>query len=118
MVFINNSNKKVSAPTIDNKNIANPAKGELAFKVSETLATDILQYANRSYTITNRPPAVNDPDIINDQIPTTGAAKNALASRTTALNDSIKDVVLSAKDRKSTRLNSSHEWISRMPSSA
>lgn len=98
MVFINNSNKKVSAPTIDNKNIANPAKGELAFKVSETLTTDILQYTNRTYTITNRPPAVNDPDIINDQIPTTGAAKNALATRTTALNDSIKDVVLSAKN--------------------
>ena len=28
--------------------------------------------------------------------------------------DAISDVV----DRKSTRLNSSHEWISRMPSSA
>ena len=26
--------------------------------------------------------------------------------------------VQDAKDRKSTRLNSSHEWISRMPSSA
>ena len=25
---------------------------------------------------------------------------------------------LAARDRKSTRLNSSHEWISRMPSSA
>ena len=29
----------------------------------------------------------------------------------------IKDKILQ-KDRKSTRLNSSHEWISRMPSSA
>ena len=27
-------------------------------------------------------------------------------------------VVLTIPDRKSTRLNSSHEWISRMPSSA
>ena len=26
--------------------------------------------------------------------------------------------MVQAKDRKSTRLNSSHEWISRMPSSA
>lgn len=98
MVFLNNSNKKVSAPTIDNKNLANPAKGELAFKISETLATDILQYTNRTYSITNRPPASTDPNIINDQIPTTGAAKNALASRSTALNDSIKDVVLSAQN--------------------
>ena len=29
-----------------------------------------------------------------------------------------RDLVLLDKDRKSTRLNSSHEWISRMPSSA
>jgi hypothetical protein len=74
MVFLNNSNKKVSAPSIDDKNIANSAKGELAFKVSETLATEVLQYTNRTYSITNRPPASNDPNIINDQIPTTGAA--------------------------------------------
>ena len=105
MVFINNSNKKVSAPSIDDKNIANSAKGELAFRVSETLATEILQYTNRTYSITNRPPASNDPNIINDQIPTTGAAKDALASRSTALNDSIKDVVLSAQNAGQSLLN-------------
>ena len=33
-------------------------------------------------------------------------------------NDANEDLVLSDQDRKSTRLNSSHEWISRMPSSA
>jgi hypothetical protein len=97
MVFINNSNKKVSAPTIDNKNIANPAKGELAFKVSETLSTEILQYTNRKFYITNRPPASSDPDIIQDQIPTGGAAKDALAKKSTSLNDSSKDIVLAAK---------------------
>ena len=105
MVFINNSNKKVSAPSIDDKNIANSAKGELAFKVSETLATEILQYTNRTYSITNRPPAANDPSIINDQIPTTGAAKDALASRSTALNDSIKDAVLSAQNSAQSLLS-------------
>jgi hypothetical protein len=105
MVFINNSNKKVSAPSIDDKNIANSAKGELAFRVSETLATEILQYTNRTYSITNRPPASNDPNIINDQIPTTGAAKDALASRSTALNESIKDVVLSAQNAGQSLLN-------------
>ena len=31
---------------------------------------------------------------------------------------SIVGMVNTIKDRKSTRLNSSHEWISRMPSSA
>ena len=105
MVFLNNSNKKVSAPSIDDKNIANSAKGELAFKVSETLATEVLQYTNRTYSITNRPLASNDPNIINDQIPTTGAANNALASRSTALNDSIKDVVLSAQNAGQSLLN-------------
>ena len=29
-----------------------------------------------------------------------------------------RELVLALRDRKSTRLNSSHEWISRMPSSA
>ena len=105
MVFLNNSNKKVSAPSIDDKNIANSAKGELAFKVSETLATEVLQYTNRTYSITNRPPASNDPNIINDQIPTTGAAKDALASKSTALNDSIKDVVLSAQNSAKSLLS-------------
>ena len=32
--------------------------------------------------------------------------------------DLCDDAALAALDRKSTRLNSSHEWISRMPSSA
>jgi hypothetical protein len=97
MTFINNSNKKVSAPSIDNKNIANSSKGELAFKVSETLATDILQFTNRIYYITNRPPASTDPSIISDQIPTNSAANNALASRATSLSDSSKDLILAAK---------------------
>ena len=30
----------------------------------------------------------------------------------------LGDVIFGQEDRKSTRLNSSHEWISRMPSSA
>jgi hypothetical protein len=93
LTFINNSNKKVSAPSIDNKNIANSSKGELAFKVSETLATEILQFTDRNYYITNRPPASTDPSII----PTNSAANNALASRATALSDSSKDLILAAK---------------------
>ena len=32
--------------------------------------------------------------------------------------DFIKNRIVQKVDRKSTRLNSSHEWISRMPSSA
>ena len=35
-----------------------------------------------------------------------------------SLVSSLRMVNLKKQDRKSTRLNSSHEWISRMPSSA
>ena len=97
MTFINNSNEKVSAPSIDNKNIANSSKGELAFKVSETLATDVLQFTNRIYYISNRPPAASDPNIIQNQISTNSALNTSLASRATALSDSSKDLILSAK---------------------
>ena len=97
MVFLNNSNKKVSAPTLDNKNIANPAKGELAFKLSETLTTNVLQYTDRRYFITNRPPDSSDPNLVLDQIPAASAAKNALAQKSTSLKDSSKDLILAAK---------------------
>ena len=39
-------------------------------------------------------------------------------SKKVKLDQSSDDVKGNARDRKSTRLNSSHEWISRMPSSA
>ena len=43
--------------------------------------------------------------------------KNLAATGTSTYN--LKDwLELTGQDRKSTRLNSSHEWISRMPSSA
>jgi hypothetical protein len=116
MVFINNSNKKVSAPTIDNKNVANSARGELAFKISETLSTEILQYTNRKFYITNRPPATEDPDVIASQIPTMGEAKVALATRTTALTDSSKDIILAAK-QTTQGLNTSTITISANSSS-
>ena len=34
------------------------------------------------------------------------------------INQELSQALSSVEDRKSTRLNSSHEWISRMPSSA
>ena len=51
------------------------------------------------------------------------AALEELLSRHDLRNDTVAVAVpghlgLSKLDRKSTRLNSSHEWISRMPSSA
>ena len=48
------------------------------------------------------------------------AAANAGATAAIQPGGSMRDaeVIAAAEDRKSTRLNSSHEWISRMPSSA
>ena len=43
--------------------------------------------------------------------------KNGMV-KDTAKEISISKTLNVPKDRKSTRLNSSHEWISRMPSSA
>ena len=40
------------------------------------------------------------------------------AGTTSVLIDTPPDICRAPADRKSTRLNSSHEWISRMPSSA
>ena len=45
---------------------------------------------------------------------------NDLAARLESERDGFREVASKVQDldRKSTRLNSSHEWISRMPSSA
>ena len=42
----------------------------------------------------------------------------SLAGRVPGIAFGLPLVALASLDRKSTRLNSSHEWISRMPSSA
>ena len=48
-------------------------------------------------------------------------ASKSVAHNVAEFGESFNDLVAEARadlDRKSTRLNSSHEWISRMPSSA
>ena len=86
--------------------------------------------------ITNRPNSeviakLQQCDLVIDQLYSdstmTGIAYEAaeLAKPTIVSGYGLNDVVIYSKamtapptDRKSTRLNSSHEWISRMPSSA
>ena len=48
---------------------------------------------------------------------TTASQKGFMIS-VTAIGEVAPDKYVKRRDRKSTRLNSSHEWISRMPSSA
>ena len=45
-------------------------------------------------------------------------AAHALSVALAASDDAFDQAWSDGKDRKNTRLNSSHEWISRMPSSA
>ena len=84
----------------------------------------LLEQKFRQY---NRPDFIpNDPIAIPHQFSSQAdieiagffAAIFAWGNRTTILNKSRELLALMDKDRKSTRLNSSHEWISRMPSSA
>ena len=61
-----------------------------------------------------------DPSVIIADEPTAGLDPEStarLVSLFNSLHDAGRTIVIST-DRKSARLNSSHEWISRMPSSA
>ena len=56
---------------------------------------------------------------VHDLPPRPGSAFKAIAlGLAVDVGGSLIATVILAVDRKSTRLNSSHEWISRMPSSA
>lgn len=55
IVFIDNKGKKLKIPSLVDKNIANPSKGELAFKIGESNSTKILQFTNRNFYISNLP---------------------------------------------------------------
>lgn len=53
MSFVDNVGNKLQVAALDDKNIANPAIGELAFKIDESIATKILQLNDRRFFITN-----------------------------------------------------------------
>jgi hypothetical protein len=51
--FIDQTGKKLQVPSLADSTIANPASGELAFKVDESTATKILQLTDRRFFIVN-----------------------------------------------------------------
>ena len=64
--FINLKGNKIQVPSLDDKNLANPVKGELAFKIDESISTQILQVIDRRFFITNGT-TINPPvEIINN----------------------------------------------------
>ena len=97
MVFIDNKTNKVSAPSITDKNLANPGKGELAFKVDESLSTQVLQFTNRNFYISNRPSDSTLPESPLG-ISKVSSVKERLAKKSVALDDSIKDITMAAKE--------------------
>jgi hypothetical protein len=61
--FINPKGNKIQVPSLDDKNLANPVKGELAFKIDESISTQILQVIDRRFFITNGT-TINPPEEI------------------------------------------------------
>ena len=93
MVFINNQNNKVKAPSIVDNNIAKPAKGELAFKVDETLSSQILQFTNRKFYISNSPRVSASPTSrSNEKISRITSAARKFSERSVSLNDTITEL--------------------------
>lgn len=100
IVFIDNNNNKVSAPSIADNNLAKTSQGELAFKVEETIASQVLQFTNRRFYISNRPlqeSVSNNPQQGLSKL--TNAAKR-LAERSISLSDSVNELqIQSLRDR-------------------
>ena len=57
-------------------------------------------------------------EVLIDLIPDAPGSENRVAHVGGGPANTAKALARLGEDRKSTRLNSSHEWISRMPSSA
>lgn len=94
LVFVDNQANKVYAPSIADPNVAKPAKGELAFKVAESLSNQILQFTNRKFYITNRPPEVaSSPSGVSK----VSAIKERLAKKAVSLKDSSRDIQIASK---------------------
>lgn len=104
MVFIDNSNKKFSAPSITDNNLAKPALGELAFKVDEDLSTQILQFKNRRFYISNRPVQQETSNSNSRGLSKLTNAAKRLAERSVSLSDSVNEIRIQSLQNTSNAL--------------
>jgi hypothetical protein len=104
MVFIDNSNKKFSAPSITDNNLAKPALGELAFKVGEDLSTQILQFKNRRFYISNRPVQQETSNSNSQGLSKLTNAAKRLAERSVSLSDSVNEIRIQSLQNTSNAL--------------
>lgn len=51
MVFIDNTGKKIYVPSLQDKNLANSSKGEVAFRIDDSISSTILQLRDRRFFI-------------------------------------------------------------------
>lgn len=118
LVFIDNKNNKLFAPSISDKNLANASQGELAFKVDQSLSAQILTFTNRKFYISNQP-------VITESSPVSGqnlfsrfsSIGSRLARRSLSSSDSISDIQLLARNFTSPNNNSGTARISSSSSS-
>jgi hypothetical protein len=89
MYFIDNKGDKFLVPNISNVNLANPAKGEIAFKVDESSSTRILQFIKREFYIANRPPQQNESTSSTTTVSTSQSVSDV---RGTSLNTSAQTI--------------------------
>ena len=72
-----------------------------------------------NYSVINSPDElINEDPYVNELYPLNEFGPSGGYKITINFNGPLVPVIPTGQDRKSTRLNSSHEWISRMPSSA
>jgi hypothetical protein len=51
MVFIGNTGKKIYVPSLQDRNLANPSRGEVAFRIDDSISSTILQLNDRRFFI-------------------------------------------------------------------
>ena len=118
MAFIDNSNNKLFAPSIADKNLANSAKGELAFKVDQSLSSQILTFTNRRFYISNQPVQTATNNLTgNNATSKISGVKQQLASKALSLKETIQDVQLAARATATTEGNLATTRISASSSS-
>ena len=75
LVFIDNKGNKIKISSLVDKNIANPAKGEIAFKVEESISEKILQYTNKNFYISNLPLGKTTTDSVKVRLNTSASSR-------------------------------------------
>ena len=53
LAFLDNTGKKLYIPSLSDRNIANPANGEVAFRIDDSISTKVLRFRDKRFFITD-----------------------------------------------------------------